>query len=219
MTKVLAAAVLLSLRAPASAHRLDEYLQATIISVGTNHIQASMRLIPGVAVSPIVIGTVDTNGDGVISEVERQAYAERVLGDLSLSMDGHRLKPRLVSTNFPKTEEMKAGIGEIQIEFAADLWRGGTNRKLILENHHLNRISIYLVNVLAARDKNIQITAQSRNENQSLYQLSYVEADDGSATHSLRWLSSCAPVAIVGLLLLTRLAFAWRQRAKLGMIA
>jgi hypothetical protein len=83
MTKAVAvAAVLLSLRAPACAHRLDEYLQATIISVEKDRVQASLRLIPGVAVSPIVIWSVDTNGDGVISEGEQQSYAEQVLGDL-----------------------------------------------------------------------------------------------------------------------------------------
>lgn len=124
MTKALAvAAVLLSIRTPASAHRLDEYLQATIISVEKDRVQASLRLIPGVAVSPIVIWSIDTNGDGIISEAEQQAYAERVLGDLSLNIDGHPLKPRLVSVNFPKTWEMKAGIGEIQIDFTADLPR------------------------------------------------------------------------------------------------
>jgi hypothetical protein len=35
----------------ASAHRIDEYLQATLFSVETDRIQASMRLIPGVLVA------------------------------------------------------------------------------------------------------------------------------------------------------------------------
>jgi hypothetical protein len=212
MTKVLAvAAALLSVRAPAAAHRLDEYLQATIISVEKDRVQASLRLIPGVAVSPIVIWSLDSNGDGVISEGEQQSYAEQVLGDLSISIDGHPLKPRLVSAIFPKTEEMKEGIGEIDIEFTADLPSGGANRKLIFENHHKSRISAYLVNVLAVRDKNIRITAQDRNENQSLYQLNYVQAGGGPESRDLRWLSSGAPLGIVGLLLLMRLGVAWRR--------
>src|SRR5579863_9778056 len=104
MTKTLAAAaaILLTLGAPASAHRLDEYLQATILSVEKDHVQASMRLIPGVAVSPLVIWSVDTNGDGIFSDTEQQTYVRRVLGDLSLSIDGHPLQPRLVSVNFPR---------------------------------------------------------------------------------------------------------------------
>src|ERR1700756_2847590 len=97
------AAMLLSLGVPASAHRLDEYLQASIISVEKDRVQISMRLVPGVAVSSTVLASVDTNGDGVISESEKRAYAERVLRDLSLTVDGNRLPPRLVSVDLPGT--------------------------------------------------------------------------------------------------------------------
>jgi hypothetical protein len=77
-----AAAIALSVGAFAFAHRLDEYLQATIISIEKDRVQAFMRLIPGVAVSSAVIASIDTNADGVISETEQQIYAERVLRDL-----------------------------------------------------------------------------------------------------------------------------------------
>jgi hypothetical protein len=208
-----AAAILLSLGAPASAHRLDEYLQATIISVEKDRVQAFMRLIPGVAVSSIVIPSIDTNGDGIISDTERQSYAERVLGDLSLSIDSHPLKPRLVSVDFAGTSEMKEGLGEIRIEFSADLPRtDGSNRRLIFENHHHGRIAAYLVNCLVPHDKTIQITAQNRNENQSFYQLDYVQAESRSDLISYRWWSSVraslGPIALLfsaGLVLLLRL--------------
>jgi hypothetical protein len=190
MTKLPAAAILLSLGAPAFAHRLDEYLQATLISVEQDRVHASMRLVPGVAVSPIVIWTIDTNGDGIISETEQQTYAEHVLGDLSLSLDGHRLKPRLVSAVFPKTGEMKQGLGEIQIQFTADLPGGGLKRKLVFENHHQSRMAAYMVNCLVPRDKNIQIASQNRNENQSFYQLNYVQA--GGRPDVRGWLGTLA---------------------------
>jgi HupE / UreJ protein len=188
MKKILAisAAVLLLLPLSAFAHRLDEYLQATILSVEKDRIQGSMRLIPGVAVSSIVIASIDTNGDGVLSESECRIYAQRVLDDLSLSLNGNRLEPRLVSASFPAPGEMKEGLGEIHIEFTADLPADATNRKLIFENHHQSGISAYLVNALVPRDKNIQITSQNRNENQSFYELDYIQADGspgGVAAH------------------------------------
>jgi hypothetical protein len=164
---VAAAAILLLLGAPASAHRLDEYLQATLISLGNDRVQVFMRLIPGVAVTPVVLSSMDTNADGNISETEWRAYAERVLRDLSLSVDGYTLTPRLVSVDFPEVEEMKEGLGEIQIEFSADLPIGSPNRRLVLENHHQDRIAAYMVNCLAPRDPNIRILAQNRNERQS----------------------------------------------------
>jgi hypothetical protein len=187
---VVAAAMLLSVGRPASAHRLDEYLQATIISLEKDHFQASMRLIPGVAVSSSVIASIDSNGDGVLSQAEQWAYAERVLGDLSLTVDGNSLRPRLVSVDFPGIEEMKEGLGEIQIEFTTDLPRGGPDRKLIFENHHQTRIAAYLVNCLVPRDHDIRIVAQNRNEQQSFYQLDYVQAGGSPDAPLLKWWTS-----------------------------
>jgi HupE/UreJ protein len=178
---IVAAAMILSLGVRASAHRLDEYLQATIISLEKDHIQASMRLIPGVAVSSAVLASIDTNGDGFISEAERRAYAEWVLRDLSLTIDGNTLRARLVSVHFPATEEMKEGLGEIHIEFAADLPGGGPNRRLVFENHHQSQLAAYLVNCLVPQDRDMRVIAQNRNERQSFYQLDYVQTGGRSA--------------------------------------
>lgn len=163
---------------PAFPHRLDEYLEATIFSLERDQIYASMRLVPGVAVFPAVLASIDTDGDGVISEIEQRAYAESVLGDLSLVIDGHALTPHLVSMKFPDIEQMKDGMGEIQLEFVADLPAGGATRELIFENRHQRGIAAYLVNCLAPSEGNIRITAQKRNENQSLYQLDFAHGEE-----------------------------------------
>ena len=59
--RILALAVFLTLRVPGFAHRLDEYLQATMLSVGKDHMNAFMRLVPGVAVSSRVLAEIDIN--------------------------------------------------------------------------------------------------------------------------------------------------------------
>ena len=102
---------------PGSAHRLDEYLQATTIALAPHRVQAQIRLTPGVAVFPAVVPTIDLNRDGLISSDEQRAYAERVLGDLSLTLDGEPLKFRLSSAKFPGIDEMKEGRGEITNRF------------------------------------------------------------------------------------------------------
>lgn len=185
-TKLAMVLAILPLGMPVFAHRLDEYLQATLISVEKNYIHASMRLIPGIAVAGSVLADIDTNRDGVLSESERRAYAERVLQDLALSVDRSLLSLRLVSVVFPKPEEMREGLGEIQIEFTADLPRSGRARKLIFENHHQSRIAAYLVNCLVPGDRDIGIIAQNRNELQSFYQLEYVQAGAGSNRPSIK---------------------------------
>ena len=184
---VTTAAIFLCLVRVASAHRLDEYLQATILSVDKDHVQASMRMIPGVAVASAVIASIDSNGDGLLSSAEQRAYAERVLGDLSLTVDGKNVKPRLVSADFPKVELMREGLGEIHIEFTAELPHGGPDRKFILENHHQRQNAAYLVNCLVPRDPDIRIVGQTRNERQSFYQLDYVQAGGPSQSRLSQW--------------------------------
>jgi hypothetical protein len=207
-----AGAILLFVGTPASAHRLDEYLQATTISVEKDRVQAQIRLTPGVAVFPIVLANIDTDADGVISEAEQRAYAERVLGDLSLTIDGDRLRLRLVSLKFAKIEEMKEGLGEIQLEFDADVPSGGPNRSLTFENQHQSRIAAYLVNCLVPRDPGIRITAQNRNYQQSFYQLDYMQAKVRSGPQSSAWWSSSRGwLGAAALLLLAGFGFVWRR--------
>jgi hypothetical protein len=197
-----AVTILALLPASASAHRLDEYLQATLISIEKDRVQASMRLVPGVAVSSFVLRSIDTNGDGAISQTERRAYAERVLRDVSLKMDGRILRPQLISVEFPAAEEIREGLGEIRIEFSAALPRGGSNRRLVFENRHQRGIAAYLVNCLVPRDSDIRVMAQNRNELQSFYELDYVQSGDSAGLPDERqWL------ALAALLLLARLAY------------
>jgi hypothetical protein len=209
-----AGAMLLLAGTPASAHRLDEYLQATTISVEKDRVQAQVRLTPGVAVFPMVLANIDTDADGVISEAEQRAYAGRVLGDMSLTIDGDRLQLRLVSLKFAKIEEMKEGGGEIQLEFDADVPSGGPNRRLIFENQHQSRLAAYLVNCLVPRDPDIRITAQNRNYQQSSYQLDYMQAGVRSGPKSSAWWSSSRRwLGAAALILFAGFAFVWRRRS------
>jgi hypothetical protein len=169
---VIFAAVFLFARV-SSAHRIDEYLQATLLSVETGRIQASMRLIPGVLVAAQVIVAIDSNGGGIFSGGEKRAYAQRVVDDLSLAIDGSSVKPVIISWNFPEPAQMREGLGEIHLEYKADLPYRQQKRSLILTNRHLNSSSVYLANALVPQDPSIRILAQKRNERQSTYELDY----------------------------------------------
>ncbi len=168
------ATVLLLCSMPAWAHRIDEYLQATILSLESNRAHASMRLIPGVMVAPSVIAMIDANHDGAFSGDETRAYADRVLGDLSLSIDGQAVKPKLDSWNIPDASELRDGLGEIHLEYHVDLPPStASNRILVLANRHLDESSVYLVNVEVPRESTLRIADQKRNPRQSVYELDY----------------------------------------------
>jgi hypothetical protein len=133
------------------------------------------------------------------SETEQRAYAQRVLADLLVSIDGEELKPRLQTVSFPSPADMKEGLGEIHIEFAADLPAGGPRRTFVIENRHQSAASVYLMNCLAPRDSNIRLVAQSRNQTQSYYRVDYEQSGPEPDVFSSLWRShlvaAVAPLA------------------------
>ena len=170
----LVVAVLGWLAAPARAHRLDEFLQATTISLEKDGLVLQLRLTPGVAVAAPVLASLDANGDGTLSDAEQQAYAERVRRDLSLAIDDRAVPLRLVSATFPTAEAITGGVGDIRLTFAADLPTGGApTHRLTFENHHQRAVAVYLVNCLVPRDPSLRVVAQDRSEDQARYQLDF----------------------------------------------
>ena len=157
----------------ASAHRLDEYLQATLLSVQPAELQASMRLIPGVSVASSVIASIDTDHNGVLSASEQQQYAQRVLNDLTLTVDRQPVTPHLIAATFPPLDQLRDGLGEIHLQFAAPIPAGGLHRRFTLANRHQNPRSVYLVNATVPVDPRIHISTQRRNPQQTLYELDY----------------------------------------------
>ena len=182
-----ASTMVLTFAAPAFAHRVDEYLQATTISVEKERVLAQIRLTPGTEVFPTVLAAIDTDRDGVLSSAEQRTYAQHVLGDLSLSVDGERLALRLLASSFSDLDAMRDGRGVIQIEFEAAVPRGGSDRRLVFENHHFGRIADYLVNALVPSDPAISIRSQSRDSLQSRFQLDYGQAGARPGPSSLGW--------------------------------
>ncbi len=197
-------ALLILLATPATAHRLDEYLQASLLSLSRDRVHVQLDLTPGVAVLPQVLAAIDTDRDGTTSETERSAYVARALEYLSLAVDGEPARLQLVSSRFPKIEEMKEGLGVIRLELEAEmaLSRLGSSRRVSFENHHQERISAYLVNSLVPQDPALRITAQSRDYRQSAYRVDFVQSSGAP-----RWLGAAA------LLLLVRAAVFWRRRS------
>src|SRR5215204_4431439 len=82
-----AAALLFALPNIASAHRLDEYLQATRISIDRDRVVVAINLTPGTQIVPSVLAAIDTDRDGKVSDAEGAAYAGEVIQAMRLSVD------------------------------------------------------------------------------------------------------------------------------------
>jgi hypothetical protein len=180
----------LSLAGTADAHRLDEYLQATLIGVTRDAIEIEIHLTPGVQTLPVLMAVIDQDRDGQISPAEERTYVDRVAREVQLQIDGVPAPVSLIESSFPTLEAMREGLGTIRMK----LRTAHTGHRLRFENRHLPQVSAYLVNCLAAQD--LVVSRQERDEAQKSIEFEYSFGPS---------LGSFWPAAI-GMLLLARMA-------------
>jgi hypothetical protein len=200
----------LGLAGHAAAHRLDEYLQATLIGVTRDGIDLEIQLTPGVAALPVVMAVIDRDRDGRISMEEERVYAARVAREVELRVDGVPAALSLMEYTFPALEAMREGLGTIRMKLRTTR----TGHTLRFENRHLPQLSAYLVNCLAAPADGLVVSRQERDEAQRsiMFEYSFAAAAPGSLA---AW-SALAPFwpATLGMLLAARMAvviYRWKS--------
>src|SRR5262249_28761794 len=159
---------LLAFRSCAWAHRLDEYLQATLVAIEPDEMRLQIHLTPGVAVAEQVLALIDRDRDGVISTNEAAGYTQALQRGLVVRVDQRKLELNPAPSRFPTPAELRTGWGIIQMEFSVTprgLAEGA--HKFTLENRHLPEASVYLFNAAVPKTRSVQILRQIRNENQS----------------------------------------------------
>jgi hypothetical protein len=170
--------VCLSAPAPAAAHRLDEYLQATRLSIDTGRVDLEIDLTAGVAVAPRVFAWIDADHDGRISAAEGEAYARELLGSVRLSVDHRPMPITLVEIRVPPFRDMSLGVGTIQVRATARFPTLGPGRhQVVYVNTHRSESSVYLANALVPADPRIRIAGQRRDGAQHGLTLDYSVAD------------------------------------------
>src|ERR1051325_3865629 len=123
----------LSLVGCAAAHRLDEYLQATLIGVTRDGVDVEIHLTPGVAVLPVLMAVIDQDRDGRISPAEERAYVAQLSREVELWVDGDAAPLSLVESSFPPVNAMREGLGAIRVRFRS----ARSGHTLRFENRHL----------------------------------------------------------------------------------
>jgi len=161
-----------------SAHRLDEYLQATRISVERDAVRLEINLTPGAAVAEDILATIDKDRNGEISQSESRAYAEGVLRSVSLIVDGKSYAIHLNSEEVPPMEEMRRGEGILRLYASASVPSlAAARHQLEFSNSHRADIGVYLVNALVPTDRRIRINAQTRDMLQREFKMDYTVAE------------------------------------------
>jgi len=191
----------------AAAHRLDEYLQATRISIAPDAILLEIDLTPGAEIGPMVFALINTDRDGRISSAEGRAYANHAVRDIILELDG---RPKLLAverTRFPSFEEMRAGTGTVRIEARATQSALSPGRHTLrYQNSDRPDGSVYLVNALVPSSPKIEITDQHRDPLQREIRLSF-NVTSGAAA------SVAAPLlVVVGLGFSTLIGYGYHRK-------
>jgi hypothetical protein len=195
----------LGLPRTAGAHRLDEYLQASRISIEPGRIAVEIDLTPGADVAEGVIAQIDRDEDGELSPAEAAAYAGDVVRSLSLDVDGAEWSLALERYRFSSPAEMRQGLGTIRLYAAAKSPLVAGQHRLVFKNRHRSDIGVYLVNALVPSDERIRIHGQSRDFLQREYAVDYAVASPGVSTRA-------ASVTSVAGLALAALCYAFSRR-------
>ena len=178
--------VLLTTTLPAAvavAHPLDEYVQSTYIDPSPDRVALEINLTPGVLVASQVVALIDTDQNGEISEAEGEAYADAVLQDITLEVDGEPQPLTLVGKSYPSLLDMSAGMGTIRLQVAADAPSGTPgDHWLYYRNDHQPVNSRYLVNAFRASDE-VEISHQDRDELQNGSRVVYAVTPDALAAN------------------------------------
>ena len=152
----------------ATAHALDEYLQATMVDVGPESVHLQIYLTPGVAVADKVLAEIDTNHDGVISDGEAATYTDHVRRELVPMLDGKVLVLELKDAQIPPMEELHTGLSYLKFEFTATYSTLTSGEHWFrLRNEHRPAPSAYLFNAALPNSEAIKISGQARNTDQS----------------------------------------------------
>jgi len=199
MQRALPLLALLVFASPLHAHRLDEYLQATLVEIEPTEVHLQINLTPGVQVAEQVLSAIDTDHDGAISPSEATAYAGLLKREMVVRLDERAVELKMVACNVPPAEELRSGWGIIQIEYAISQGALGAGpHHLTFENRHMSRMGVYLFNAAQPKAPSIQIVGQRRNNNQSLGEIEFAVAGSGSPdSRQVVGLSALLAVALI----------------------
>jgi hypothetical protein len=189
---------------PADAHRLDEALQATRISIDRERLRLELDVTAGVSIAPRLFASIDTDHDGRLSLAERNEHAREIVHGLDLTIDGTPAAIVLNESTFPELPEMSLGVGTIRVRAAVLLptTAVAVGRHVVsYTNNHGSVASAYLVNALVPADSRIEIVRQRRDEAQRALTLDYRVLPNAWWTR-LSW--TVVALSMIGLLGWTR---------------
>lgn len=201
----------------ASAHRLDELLQAARIDVHPDRARIELDLTPGSRMAGELSSVIDHDGDTVWSAAERLAFADRVAAQVILKVDGQPIVARVVTVKFPDQTRLTDGNGTIALVLSAEwLPLAQGSHRFYFRNQNGDLTSSYLANALVPEDDAVSVGAQRRDGDQRELSIDFTVAHAAPRQADAWWnlvASAGCSVAFV-LIVVARMPKLTRARAR-----
>lgn len=140
-------ALLVALPGWALAHPIDEVVQGAYLTLAPGEVRLELDVTPGTEVAALVLPLLDPDGDGVVSDAEARAYAQGVLADPTLVLDGAPAAWSLVAVEVADLGLVAEGAGVIRIDATAPRPDREGARTLAYENPHEPARGLWMANV------------------------------------------------------------------------
>lgn len=174
--RLLAAALLPLAAAPASAHPVDELVQAAYLTLIPSGVELQLDLTPGSEIAEVVLAALDSNGDGAASEAEASAFGRAVLMQSALTLDGSAVTWELYRVTAPPLDDLRWGAGVIRIYAQAGQPHAEGSRLLEYRNAYEPTTSQWTANVFLnpGQGRAYEVTEQQRGESGRRFAVAYV---------------------------------------------
>lgn len=170
----LSVAVAIGVGTGASAHRLDEYLQAARIDLRADSVAIELALTPGAELTDAIVAAIDRDDNGIASSDEERAYAREVVHTLRATLDDTPLQLDLLSFSFPTADQFRRGEGTMRLQLGASHPALSNGRhQLSFSNGYRTGQSVYLANALVPVSPRISVTRQQRTFDQRELTIDY----------------------------------------------
>ncbi len=100
---------------PAFAHPVDEVVQGAYLTLAPGGVSLELDVTPGEKVAGAVLGALDPNGDGKVTDTEAKGYARKVLAQSTLTLDGKATSWTLDRVEVPDVALLRVGGGILKI--------------------------------------------------------------------------------------------------------
>src|SRR5215217_3150757 len=103
----------------ANAHPVDEVVQGAYLTLAPGEVRLELDLTPGAEVADAVLGTLDPDGNCTVAEQEARAFAEDVLSQSTLTLDGDATDWALEDVIVPSLDALASGNDILKVMAAA----------------------------------------------------------------------------------------------------